>query len=75
MDYGNVWETHSDFKIEQIAIAIGFGLRYNIFIGPVRVDFGFKLFDPLSIGGEKWLYQNSFKNIFKEKIYHQLWNR
>jgi len=68
VDYGNVWETHNDFRVEQIAIAIGAGLRYKIFIGPIRVDFGFKLYDPLALNGEKWLYQNSFKTIFKEKF-------
>jgi outer membrane protein assembly factor BamA len=67
-DYGNVWETHQDFRLNQIAIAIGFGLRYNIFIGPIRVDLGFKLFDPLDIEGKKLLFQNDFKSIFTKKV-------
>jgi outer membrane protein assembly factor BamA len=67
-DYGNVWETHQDFRFDQIAIAIGFGLRYNIFIGPIRVDFGFKLYDPLDADGKKWLLQNDFKTIFSKKL-------
>jgi len=68
VDYGNVWETHKDFRLNQIAIAIGFGVRYNIFIGPLRMDFGFKLYDPLAPDGEKWLYQNNLKTIYKEKF-------
>jgi outer membrane protein assembly factor BamA len=68
LDYGNVWETHTDFRIDQIALALGFGLRYNIFIGPIRVDLGFKLFDPLDVDGKKWLYQNDFKTIFIHKL-------
>ncbi|HEY5534178.1 MAG TPA: BamA/TamA family outer membrane protein [Ignavibacteria bacterium] len=67
-DYGNVWETHQDFRFDQIAIAIGVGLRYNIFIGPIRVDFGFKLYDPLDADGKKWLLQNDFKTIFSKKL-------
>lgn len=67
-DYGNVWETHSDFRFDQIAIALGFGLRYNIFIGPIRIDLGFKLYDPLDAEGKKWLLQNDFKTIFKNKL-------
>ncbi len=67
-DYGNVWETHKDFRFDQIAIAIGFGLRYNIFIGPIRMDFGFKFYDPLDVNGKKWLSQNDFKTIFKHKL-------
>jgi outer membrane protein assembly factor BamA len=67
-DYGNVWETHSDFRFDQIAFAIGFGLRYNIFIGPIRVDVGFKLYDPLDAEGNKWLLQNDFKTIFTNKL-------
>ena len=68
IDYGNVWETHSDFRINQIAIAVGFGLRYNIFIGPIRIDIGFKLYDPLDVDGKKMLYQNDFKTIFRHKL-------
>lgn len=67
-DYGNVWETHSDFRIDQVALALGFGARYKIFFGPVRVDVGFKIYDPLDIDGKKWLYQNDFKTIFTNKL-------
>lgn len=67
-DFGNVWETIGIFRADQIAFDIGAGLRYNIFIGPVRVDFGFKIYDPLDIEGRKWITQNSFANILKEKI-------
>ncbi len=65
LDYGNVWESHKDFKLKQIALAIGFGVRYNLFIGPIRVDFGFKLYDPLD--QDKWLF-NNFSRIFKDKF-------
>jgi outer membrane protein assembly factor BamA len=65
IDYGNVWETHNDFQVSQIALAIGFGVRYYIFIGPIRFDFGFKLYDPGQPEGSKWLFDNFvFKNKF-----------
>ncbi|MEO8665148.1 MAG: BamA/TamA family outer membrane protein [Ignavibacteria bacterium] len=67
LDYGNVWEDDEDFKINQIALAIGFGVRYDLFVGPIRVDFGFKLYDPLDSQGEKWLFSN-FGRIFKDKF-------
>lgn len=67
VDYGNVWETHKDFKFSEIAYAIGFGIRYDLFIGPIRFDFGFKLYDPSAPEGEKWLFQNT-SSIFKDKF-------
>ncbi|MEO6696206.1 MAG: BamA/TamA family outer membrane protein, partial [Ignavibacteria bacterium] len=67
LDYGNVWESHKDFKFNQIAMAIGFGVRYDLFIGPIRVDLGFRLYDPSDTSGEKWLFSN-FSRIFKDKF-------
>ena len=63
LDYGNVWETQKQFKLNEIALAIGFGLRYYTFVGPVRIDFGFKLYDPTAADGNKWLFSD-FKKIF-----------
>ncbi|MDQ3019344.1 MAG: BamA/TamA family outer membrane protein [Bacteroidota bacterium] len=66
LDYGNVWPTDDDFRLDQIALAIGFGVRYNLFIGPVRVDFGFKLYDPMT-GANAWLF-NDFSSIFSDRF-------
>lgn len=63
-DYGNVWETQREFKFKQIALAAGFGVRYYTFVGPVRIDIGFKLYDPSAIDGKKWLFNYSLKDIF-----------
>ena len=65
VDYGNVWETHKDFKFSEIAYAIGFGVRYDLFVGPIRFDFGFKLYDPSAPDDNKWLFQ---KFTFKDKF-------
>lgn len=67
-DFGNVWETHSKFRLDQIAFDLGFGARYKIFFGPVRMDIGFKMYDPHDVAGKKWLYQNDLKTIFTDKL-------
>lgn len=65
-DYGNVWPTDEDFRIDQIAMAVGLGIRYNLFIGPVRVDLGFKLYDPMT-GANAWLF-NDLGNMFGSRM-------
>ena len=67
LDYGNVWETHKDFRFNQIALAIGLGARYDLFLGPVRIDLGFKLYDPTDRQNEKWLFTN-LSRMFKDKF-------
>ena len=67
VDYGNVWETDGDFRFSQIALATGLGLRYDTFVGPLRIDFGFKLYNPSAPEGDKWLFENT-KDIFKRKF-------
>jgi len=67
LDYGNVWESDKQFRFDQIALATGFGIRYDTFVGPVRIDLGFKLYDPLADEGNKWLWQQP-SNIFKNKF-------
>jgi outer membrane protein insertion porin family len=67
LDFGNVWEKETKFNFKQIALAIGLGIRYDTFVGPLRIDIGFKLYDPLAsddIG--KWLFDKP-SNIFKKK--------
>jgi outer membrane protein assembly factor BamA len=67
LDYGNVWETHKDFRFNQIALAVGFGPRYDLFLGAIRVDLGFKLYDPTDAKGGKWLF-NNMSRLFKDKF-------
>jgi outer membrane protein insertion porin family len=66
LDWGNVWEKEKYFRMDQIALATGFGIRYDTFVGPVRIDVGFKLFDPKASEGKKWLWQDP-KQIFISK--------
>lgn len=43
LDCGNVWSDWDDFDVFDLRYAVGAGLRYNTFIGPVRIDFAWKL--------------------------------
>lgn len=45
-DWGNTWEDPSIVKIQEIAIATGFGFRFYTPFAAVRLDFGFKTYDP-----------------------------
>jgi len=67
LDFGNVWEHGSDVRFEEIALATGFGIRYNTLIGPIRVDFGFKLYDPDQQANRQWLFNRPF---FKDMAFH-----
>ncbi len=46
LDYGNVWYNVKDFRFDNIAVAAGFGFRYYSEFVPVRIDVGFKLYNP-----------------------------
>jgi len=73
VDFGNLWEKPSKFRLSDIAIAIGAGIRYYTIIGPVRFDIGFKFYDYEAdgINSKKWLFENSFSSIFTDKIAFQ----
>ena len=43
VDGGNVFRRVTQFDIGELRGSVGFGLRYNSPIGPVRLDLGFKL--------------------------------
>lgn len=60
LDYGNVWENVSDFKLDQIAMSTGFGIRYYTIIGAIRLDLGLKLYDPNPghVGVTNWIFQS-----------------
>ena len=66
-DYGNVWEQEKFFRLDELAFDIGLGIRYDTFVGPLRIDLGFRLFDPSADPGNQWLFSHP-NNIFKSKI-------
>lgn len=43
LDFGNVWIKASDFSPTDIKYTAGIGLRYATPVGPLRVDYGYKL--------------------------------
>jgi outer membrane protein assembly factor BamA len=63
-DYGNVWSSYKAFRPDEIAMAIGGGIRYYTIVGAFRFDLGFKLYDP-GADADKWLFQNDVSTIFR----------
>jgi outer membrane protein insertion porin family len=43
LDGGNVWVDITDVDVTDMKFTIGLGLRYNTPVGPLRVDYGYKL--------------------------------
>jgi len=59
-DFGNVWTRAKEFKASEIAMASGLGLRYATVAGPIRIDFGFRVYDPSEVDGRQWIMQKKF---------------
>ena len=71
IDAGNIWNvkdivtnpdaTFSGLKsLENIAVGSGFGFRYDFNFFVVRLDFGFKTYNPANPENEKWLKEIRF---------------
>jgi outer membrane protein assembly factor BamA len=66
VDAGNVFAHAGDLDLARLRAAAGFGVRYDSPIGPLRLDFGFKL-SRLTIGGRRergWEYHLSIGEAF-----------
>jgi outer membrane protein insertion porin family len=59
-DVGNVWTELKRVRASEIAMAAGFGLRYDTIAGPLRIDFGFRAYDPFAPKGSRWLLDKRF---------------
>ncbi|RCK72061.1 MAG: hypothetical protein IGBAC_0653 [Ignavibacteriae bacterium] len=70
-DFGNVWNSLSDVKFTDIALASGLGIRYDTFVGPIRLDFAFRIYDPMEVYGKRWITDKKF---FKETLYNGVLN-
>jgi outer membrane protein insertion porin family len=55
-DLGNVWNNYRNVNVQEVAIAAGIGLRYDVFFGPVRIDFGVQVFDPIA-STNRWIWE------------------
>jgi outer membrane protein assembly factor BamA len=65
-DAGNVFAKASDVSLDRIRGSLGFGFRYNSPLGPVRLDYGFKL-NRLVINGKResgWAWALSIGEAF-----------
>lgn len=61
-DIGNLWPEAKKVRISEFAIAAGLGLRYETIAGPIRVDFGWKVFDPMAPPARQWVTSRRFFN-------------
>ena len=72
VDAGNIWDisnskfTDSDAKfdgfnsLKDIAIGSGFGIRYDLSFILLRLDLGFKTYEPYLTEGNKWFANYNF---------------
>ena len=66
VDTGNVFGRASDLDLSRLRKAVGFGIRYDSPLGPLRLDFGFKV-KPRTVGGSVergWEYHLSIGEAF-----------
>lgn len=69
VDAGNLWNTYKDVTLSTIAVAVGFGLRYSTFFGPLRVDFGNRLYDPAA-AGHQFIFQQNGTTLIRQLVVH-----
>jgi outer membrane protein assembly factor BamA len=74
-DAGNIWDlTNSTLvppdakftgfeSLEDIALGSGFGIRYDLSFILVRLDLGFKTYEPYITEGSKWFQHYNFANV------------
>ncbi len=70
VDAGNLWNSYKQITQPTIAVATGFGVRYNTFFGPLRVDFGFRLYDPGAPQGHRFMWEKSGTDLLREMVVH-----
>ena len=70
-DCGNIWSKPSQMRLSEIAMAFGVGIRYNTIAGPIRIDFGMKLYDPDPLASRPWVTQKRFfPETLKQGVIH-----
>ena len=66
-DYGNTWLGYDQVRWNDIAVAVGFGIRYYTQIAPFRIDFGFKFYNP---DNNEFLWQSWNQHVFDNISIH-----
>ena len=66
VDVGNVFHRVSTIDLAQLRTGVGFGIRYDSWIGPLRLDFGFKTDRRVFTGGpeRRWEFHLSIGEVF-----------
>lgn len=62
VDFGNTWNNIKIPRINELAVAIGTGIRYYSSFVPFRIDFGIQFYDPFS---HKFIFERSFFRGFQ----------
>ena len=73
IDTGNIWNVFDNIKTEDavfqglkslqdIAVGSGFGLRYDLGFFVIRIDLGFKTYNPSDTSNKKWFRDYNFAN-------------
>ena len=73
VDTGNIWNVFDNIKSEEAvfqglkslqdtAVGSGFGLRYDLSFFVLRMDFGFKTYNPSDTSNKKWFRDYNFAN-------------
>jgi outer membrane protein assembly factor BamA len=71
LDAGNVWREVDNFQWKSVAIATGLGFRYDTFVGPFRLDWGIRVYDPGAPEGSQWITQRKFfSETLAESVFH-----
>lgn len=71
LDAGNVWGEVEDFRLRDIALAAGFGFRYETFFGPFRIDYGIRLYDPKAEETQQSIFQRRFfADVLGSGVFH-----
>ncbi|HTP13205.1 MAG TPA: BamA/TamA family outer membrane protein [Bacteroidota bacterium] len=70
-DAGNLWPEAKKIRFSEIAMATGIGLRYETVAGPIRVDFGWKVYDPKGTPGSQWITSKPFfSKVLPDFVFH-----
>lgn len=59
-DVGNIWTDLKRVRAREIAMAAGFGFRWDTIAGPIRIDLGFRVYDPFDQSGRNWIIDRRF---------------
>lgn len=73
IDSGNIWNVKNNIQdrasvfkgvkdLEEMAVATGYGLRYDAGFFALRFDIGFKAHNPTNPVGERWFREFNFKH-------------